>query len=304
MARAFSLLLLLILACGSGLVRAADTLLVLSDGAPAYELTAQRIRERLSQRNPPLVVETTSFSRATATQISAATLVITIGTQAAENVVNSFQPDRLICALLTHQTFSRLPPLRAGAQRSAVFIDQPASRQLALVRMALPATKRLAIVYSDASRPLIEAIDAAARGTGLSIDAAVVNDEQPLYNALRSVLSDESALLTVPDTSVYNNFTIQNVLLTAYRERTPVIGFSPAYVRAGAVVAVYSTPEQVGDQVADAAMRALAGNPLPPPAFPAAFSVSTNPHVARSLSLTLPDPAQIEAQLRRLERPR
>jgi len=194
--------------------------------------------------------------------------------------------------------------LRTGAQRSAVFIDQPASRQLALVRLALPSTKRLAIVYSEASRPLIEAVEVAARSTGMIIEAAVVDDEQPLYNALRSVLSDESALLTVPDTSVYNNFTIQNVLLTAYRERTPVIGFSPAYVRAGAVVAVYSTPEQVGDQVADATIRVLEGNPLPPPAFPAAFSVSTNPHVARSLSLTLPDPAQLETQLRRLERPR
>ena len=49
------------------------------------------------------------------------------------------------------------------------------------------------------------------------VEASIVNDEQPLYNALRSVLSDESALLTVPDTSVYNNFTIQNVLrITSY----------------------------------------------------------------------------------------
>jgi len=304
MARALTLLLLLTLVSGAGMVRAADTLLVLSDGAPAYEMTAQRIRERLTRQNPPLVVETTSFAKATASQISNATLVITIGTQAAENVVNSFQPDRLICALLTHQTFARLPPLRAGAQRSAVFIDQPALRQLALVRLALPATRRVALVYSDASRPLVDAIEAAARGTGMAIEAARVNEEQPLYNALRSVLSDDSVLLTVPDTSIYNNFTIQNVLLTAYRERTPVIGFSPAYVRAGAVVAVYSTPEQVGDQVADAALQALGGAALPPPAFPTAFSVSTNPHVARSLSLALPSPEQIEAQLRRLERPR
>jgi len=303
MPRTLSFLLLLALSFACGLAHAAQTLLVLSEGAPAYEMTARRIGELLGRQQPPQTVEAVPVAQVTASQLSEAKLVITIGTQAAESVVNSFQPDRLICALLTHQTFARLPPVRAGAQRSAVFIDQPAYRQLALVRAALPGVRRLAVVYSDASLPLVDALKAAAQ-PGMPVDSAAVSDDQPLYNALRDVLTDDSVLITVPDTTVYNNFTIQNVLLTAYRQHTPVIGFSPAYVRAGAVAAVYSTPEQVGDQVAAAALQVLRGGALPPPAFPLQFSVSTNPHVARSLSLDMPKPEQLEAQIRRTERPR
>ncbi len=304
MRRLLALLLLLLTAAlcsGIGHAGEPDTLLVLSDGAPAYEKTAQRIRERLARLRPSLHIDSVPIDKITTERLASATLVVSIGTQAAKDVVNSFQPDRLICALLTHQTYARLPPIRPGAQRSAVFIDQPASRQLALIRAALPKAKRLAVVYSDASQALVEAIEIAARTHGLPVDASAVDADHPLYSALRSVLDRDSVLLTVPDTSVYNNFTIQNVLLTAYRQRTPVVGFSPAYVRAGAVIAVYSTPEQVGDQVAAAVMTALSDTQLPPPAFPEQFSVSTNPHVARSLSLHLPDPDVIETELRRQE---
>nr|HPR06509.1 ABC transporter substrate binding protein [Denitromonas sp.] len=90
-------------------------------------------------------------------------------------------------------------------------------------------------------------------------------------------------------------------LLTAYRHRSPVIGFSPAYVRAGAVMAVYSSPEQMGQQAAEMAVQSLLGNPLPEARHPAYFSVSVNPHVARSLSIDLPDAATLEAQIRRQE---
>ena len=304
MRRALFLLLLLLsaaLCSGSGLAAESNTLLVLSDGAPAYEKTAQRIRERLIRLRPALRIESLPLDKVTATDLSNAALVVTIGTQAAESVVNMFQPDRLVCALLTHQTYMRLPPARTGAQRSAVFIDQPASRQVALIRIALPQVKRLAAVYSEASRPLVDAIEVVARAHGLPVDAAAVSDDQPLYSALQRVLDRDAALLTVPDTSVYNNFTIQNVLLTAYRQRTPVVGFSPAYVRAGAVVAVYSTPEQVGDQVAEVAAAALSGAPLPPPAYPVRFSVSTNAHVARSLSVPLLPPDVLEDEIRRRE---
>jgi ABC-type uncharacterized transport system substrate-binding protein len=301
MRRALILLLLLSLGLLPGLARAVDTLLVLSDGAPAYEDTAQRIRSQLAAGRSALRVETVAIDQVSSLQLSRATVVVAIGTQAAERVVNRYQPDRLICALLTHQTYERLPPLRPGAQRSAVFIDQPASRQLALIRSALPDAKRLAVVYSQTSQSLVTHLQQAAAPAGLPLLTAPVSEDQPLYSALRQVLADDAVLLAVPDTSVYNNFTIQNVLLTAYRERTPVIGFSPAYVRAGAVAAVYSTPEQVGDQVAGLIQSSLAGTRLPPPAYPSQFSVSTNPHVARSLSLELPSPDMLEAQIRRLE---
>ncbi len=293
----FLLLIFAALPGGSGSAWAAQTLLVLSDGSDAYERTATRIRERMSRFSPELVVQSVPVAETSSAQLASATLVVTIGTQAATDVIMSHQPDRLICALLTHQTYDRMLPPRPGSQRTAVFIDQPASRQIALIKAALPQIDKLALVYGDASVRYATALSATGRQRGLDVRSARVDDSADLYNALRDVLDPYSALIAVPDNVVYNNFTIQNILLTAYRQRTPVIGFSPAYVRAGAVAAVYSTPEQVGDQVASIAIAALQGVNLPPPAYPTQFSVSTNTHVAHSLSIELPTPAELEARI-------
>jgi hypothetical protein len=54
------------------------------------------------------------------------------------------------------------------------------------------------------------------------------------------------ALLAVPDPLVFNSQTAANILAAAYRRRIPLIGFSPAYTRAGALVSLYSTPDQIG----------------------------------------------------------
>lgn len=80
-----------------------------------------------------------------------------------------------------------------------------------------------------------------------------------------------------------------------------MMAFSPAYVRAGALLAVYSTPTQIGQQAGALARGVLLGQPLGVPQYPLQFEISVNEHVARSLGLKL-DADQLAERLRRLER--
>ena len=294
-------LLWLMCLCASTNAVAATTLLVLSDGAPAYRATAQRISEVIHAARPTLTVRMADVADAAVTPADDATLVVAIGSQAARAMTQGRSPKRLICTLLTRDTFSNLPPTAPGAQRTAVFIDQPPRRQLRLVRAALPDHPRPSIVYGEASRDAAARFADAARLEDMPLVTAEVSDTQQLYGALREVLEDGTVLLAVPDPAVYNNYTIQNVLLTAYREHVPVIGFSPAYVRAGAIAAVFSSPQQIGDQVAQMVLSYIDAPALPPPADPRDFSVSTNPHVARSLDIELPTAEALEEVLKRAE---
>ena len=118
------------------------------------------------------------------------------------------------------------------------------------------------------------------------------------------VLSPEpTVLLAVPDTQLFNNRTISNILLTAYHHRSPVIGFSPAYVKAGALFALYSTPAQIGQQAGEAARIGLVSGSLPPATAPRQFRISTNTYVARSLGITLEDANVLRERLERAENP-
>ncbi len=291
----------MLLCCMAGSLMAAPTVyLVLSGDADAYQRTAQTAADTLQARLPGIDTVRIDIDALDLQVLQQDDVLISIGTRAAQRLSQRPDGQRLICSLLTEQSYNALAPAAPG-QRTAVFIDQPVSRQLALIRTGLPEWSRIAIVHGAESGDFVKVVKASAPALGLTVSAAGVSSKNTLYNALQSVLASPSILLAVPDPNVFNNFTIQNVLLTAYRHRSPVIGFSPAYVRAGAVMAVYSSPEQMGLQAAEIAVHSLRGGVLPDAGHPAYFSVSVNPHVARSLSIELPDAATLEAQIRRME---
>ena len=208
----------------------------------------------------------------------------------------------MLHTLLPRSAFEKLTARSDDFRRvSAVFIDQPAGRQIELLRIALPDWTRAAFVTSRESSELGQRLVASARDKRLRPVLEQLNDESELYPTLQRVLADPAVLVAVPDATLFNNRTISNILLTAYHQRSPVVGFSPAYVKAGALIALYSTPAQIGQQAGEAARAGLASGSLPPPAAPRHFRVGTNRYVARSLGINLDDAAVLQERLERSE---
>jgi ABC-type uncharacterized transport system substrate-binding protein len=141
----------------------------------------------------------------------------------------------------------------------------------------------------------------AASEAKLELAAEKIGTAEELLPALQRVLADSDVLLAVPDPLVFNRGTVQSLLLATYRFQDPVFGFSHAYVRAGALASVYTTPEQAGWQAGELVLRVMGSRPvlLPPPEYPRYFSVSVNYQVARSLGLSVADEAELLRKLKR-----
>lgn len=305
MLRARRLLLCLLLALAGGLpidALAAQVLLLLSEESSAFSEAAEAIGAELrsaGHRTQSLSLPLRADENAALTGNA---LIITLGTRAAQTV-SSLAPRSLVLhTLLPRSAFEKLTARGDDFRRvSAVFIDQPASRQIELLRIALPDWTRVAFVTSRESSDLGQRLVSSARDKRLRPVLEQLNDENELYPTLQRVLGDPAVLVAVPDATLYNNRTISNILLTAYHQRSPVIGFSPAYVKAGALFALYSTPAQIGQQAGEAARAGLASGSLPPPAAPRHFRVGTNRYVARSLGINLEDAAVLQERLERSE---
>jgi len=104
---------------------------------------------------------------------------------------------------------------------------------------------------------------------------------------LNLLLAQSEVLLAVPDSEIYNSSTIRNILLSTYQRGVPLIGLSAAYVNAGALCAVFSTPEQQAAQSAGMAATFLDTGHLPPAQFPQLYEIALNAAVARSLRLNV-----------------
>ncbi len=303
--RSCCLHLWLLLFAATGALAAPKVVIVHSDSNAAYVTAAQAIVSELERSGvaPADVLQISASAWRTA-KPPTPRLYIALGSVAASALARSSLAAPVLCTLLPRSSFERVlleSERKASAQFSAIYLDQPWQRQLALIRLALPAASRIGVLWGPQSQIQAGALQAAAREQGFKLTQASVLQEDLLFPSLKQVLQDADLLLAVVDSQVYNSSNIQNILLTSFRARVPLIAFSPAYVQAGALLAVYATPTQLGLQAGSLASAALRGKALPAAALDSQdFSIAVNEHVARSLGLQL-DADALRAQLRRRE---
>ena len=233
-------------------------------------------------------------------------LIVTVGANATRLVLEHADLRTPVLAILlprtTFEALQRSARTAHGRRATAVFLDQPLPRQLDLIRIALPKAQRIGTITGAEGGVEPERLRALAESRQLTLKAEGVERETELYPALERALADADAFLAIPDARVINSATAQNVLLTSFRLRVPVVGYSAAYVRAGALLAVYSSPAQIGTEAGELARAAARGVALGAPKYPRYFSVAVNQQVARALGLAIDDEAALRERLQRLER--
>lgn len=294
--------LLLLAAIGSS-ASAAEIEIVLGEDSSTYRDVAELLRKELAPR-PAAHINVVVVAPGAAVQGREPDIVIAVGTRALSAVLES-RTAPVIATLVPRLSYERL--LRAakvipGRRVTAVFLDQPYGRQLNLIGLILPGRQRVGVLATPEYEEGVKLLVAAAQQKRFSIVSETVASPQGIFPGLVRVLGESDLLLALPDPGVFNAGTIHNVLLATYRAQQPVVGFSPAYVRAGALAALYSTPQQMAQQAAELALRGLNGGGLPPPQYPRAFSVGVNTTVARSLGITVEDGAALMARLSAMER--
>ena len=289
-------------------------LAMLASSAHANEVVALVSSERSAAYQEAADAAVAELPRREALQLTAAELpsyrgpaprlYVALGTEACGQLARMPVTAPVLCSLLPRASFERVlreTGRRAGASFSALYLNQPLGRQLDLVKLALPQARRVGVLWGMDSVSNEAGLEAAAQARGLRVVGVTVRPEEPVFSGLKKILDESDVLLALADPQIYNSNSIQNILLASFRSQVPLLAFSPAYVRAGALMAVHSTPAQIGQQAGMLARGVLTGQPLGPPQFPLQFEVSVNEHVARSLGLRL-DAAGLAERLRRLER--
>ena len=279
----------------------------LSDTGGAHAEAAEALRARVEQAQPGRVVWRVAHWSQFSSPNPEPQWVVAVGAAAQRGMQKLFAADTapppLLAILVPRLAFERIadPARIHTGLLSAVVLDQPPARQLELIRLALPNVRNVGMLVGAESGEHSAAFSKAAKERGMQLVAAPVG-QGGLFAALQQVLADAGVLLALPDPAVFNSETAANILMAAYRRQVPLVGFSPAYVKAGALLALYSTSAQVGARGGDLLRQALAGRSLPPPQWPREFTVKVNQDVARSLGFAL-DEARLGEQLREGERP-
>lgn len=272
-------------------------LVVLSENSPPYQSFANTLIKGL----PPLMQTTVmDHSESLSSDISQPDLIVTVGMKAMKLVTAKTSAAVLavmIPKLGYEEQLAKSSTKKITQSISAIYFDQPWSRQMNFLRAAFPDRRRIGLLHSQDAHIDVARLRQEVTQWGGSLVAQPVFSSDELSYKLESVLSSSDILLAIPDSMIYNSSSIRNVLLTSYRHSVPLIGFSQAYVNAGALCAIFSTPEQLAEQAMAAVILFAQTRQLPEPQYSAAFSIAVNQQVARSLGIALQSPEVIRNQI-------
>ena len=171
---------------------------------------------------------------------------------------------------------------------TAVYAEPAPTDQLRLVSALYKKRVTVAVLLSDKNAFLLPILRRAAAQNNLELSAEPLSDAHDLNRALDRVAT-ASVLLAIPDNTIYNAENIRTILITTYRRDQLMIGFSTAFVKAGAAATTYSSIEDIAAQVEELLNEYAASGRLPEAQFPKYFGVAINDNVARSLNLVIDD---------------
>ena len=232
-------------------------------------------------------------------------LIVAVGPEAARTALEQGGEEPLLMAMLSrldHESLRAAAALQGSNRRIGVLLREPSpADQLELIEAVLPGRRRIGVVVTASSEPMLRELQRAAEsdGRGWSLQVEQASDPLALGTALRAVLPRSDALIVLADAIGNSQAATLALLHAAAAARVPVFGSSEGIVRSGALAATVSTPEQLAQQALGMGER-LAASPAGAPtlvhsATPA--NVRINPNVARSLDLRLPSEQELNRRL-------
>jgi outer membrane receptor protein involved in Fe transport len=135
------------------------------------------------------------------------------------------------------------------------------------------------------SRYSAEALESRVRREGFT--PLVVDCDGPggLLKAVAAMKGKVDFLLCFPDPDPYNAVTIKPLVMASLESRLPLVGFSPAFVRAGAAAGIYPDYRETGRQTAEMAIRMLHGEDRLPDESPRKIRVAVNQRITHLLGV-------------------
>lgn len=252
-----------------------------------YSYTDEIIANTLKQKN---------YSLAITLGLEAALLTNQSDTTTLNALLSRFSiADRRLC-------FSSECP--NSTRHYSIVLDQPIARQLNLLTTILPNIEKVGVLTASFSANKTPQLKQETAKRHLQLITRRIASPSELNYQFDELCKQSDVILALPDPMIHNRETVPYLLLTSYRYNIPFIGFSKAYVNAGAIAAVFSSPKQIARHIQELAELILtSGSTLKQKLYPPKyFSVSTNKNVARSLEIRLPREDQIKTKLLQMEK--
>lgn len=190
-------------------------------------------------------------------------LIVTLGSTATSQVARVFKETPVVFCMA-------LNPLASGFIRSmsssgnnltGASLDIPLQVQFEALRSIVPHARKVGVIYNpQETESVVQQARKTAKEMGLELVSVPINSEEKVPEALRSLDKNIDALWSVADSTTFSSGSVEFILLYTLRNKIPFMGLSPAFVKAGALMALAADYQEVGTQCGGLAVKVLSGD--------------------------------------------
>ncbi len=188
---------------------------------------------------------------------------------------------------------------KSDNNNAVLFMSQSYCRQIRFIKEINNRWKTIGYLNNKEKSADSKSIDQCARRHGMNTYMVNTAQDGNLSHDIKHVLKNSDLILALPNKNIYNSKSVKNILLTSYRSRKPVIGFSKNFVNAGALAAIQSNAEQIANSATSIIENYYKqeNNFKKKINHPQLFDISINKQVFRALSLSVPDIEKLKRTL-------
>jgi len=215
-------------------------------------------------------------------------LFISLGTQNLNKTNKLINNSPVIYSFVTQENL----PIREMENKkswSTIYINQPTKNLIEIAEKTVQNKYKneILITLSEENKEAIKEIRNYKKIKNVKIKIIPIKESDNPAKLIEKHLFNAAAIIAIPDKIAWSNKNARWILHQAYTYKVPVIGYSEAFLRAGAMISVYSSAENIAKKTSEEVSYWLKTGQLKNKAITPKRTIKTNPNIARALGYSI-----------------
>ena len=270
-------------------------LAVMSSHGKIYQDFYSRLEDKLHKN---ITITQVSFSDINNEILNHHNFIVSIGYKAAKTVSKHKTKKTIIYSLIPDNESLRtsIPCKKITCYKT--YINQPINRYTKLFKALFPKGKNLVLATTKANTRNSQQVKTASENIGIIYNEIRIR-QQNITRTFVNKLNNNDVLLALPNPDIYNANNAKSIILSTYHANVPIIAYSKSFAKAGALISLYSSIDNIADKTAKIVNAIIQDGPQKQKEYyPDNFMIEINFAVARSLNINIDSESVIKRKIK------
>lgn len=226
-------------------------------------------------------------------------LIVSIGYKAAKAISKYETQNTVIHSLIpdNESSHNNIPCMNNNCYK--VYINQPTNRYIKLFKKLFPTGKKLVLATINTNSKISKQVKSISEKNNIPYKEIYIQKDSNISRIFTSKLNNSDVLLALPNPEIYNANNAKSIILSSYHANVPIIAYSKSFTKAGALISLYSSIDDIAEKTANIINSIIIDGPQRQKEYyPDNFTIEINSAVARSLNIEIDTKSAIKRKIK------